>query len=331
MPWRELRFVCDAALADTISDALMDAGALSVSVEDADAGTAAEQPLFGEPGSAAEAAWRRNTVVALVDAGIDEHGIVAAAARAAGSSAPPVFTSADVPDQDWVRLTQSQFDPIRISARLWIVPTWHTAPDPSAIAIRLDPGLAFGTGSHPTTRMCLAWLDQHVSPAHSVLDYGCGSGVLAIAAALLGARAVTATDIDPQALIATRDHAAAHRCEVTVYAAGHLPAAESANGAKSTKEAKATREAGETKAAAAAAGAEKKADIVVANILTNPLKVLAPALSARVADGGRLTLSGILDSQAAEVVAAYAPFIPLAAWRAEEGWVCLSGQKQPRS
>ena len=324
MPWRELRFVCDAALADTISDALMDAGALSVSVEDADAGTAAEQPLFGEPGSAAEAAWRRNAVVALVDAGLDEHSMVAAAARAAGSSAPPVFTSTDVPDQDWVRLTQSQFDPIRISARLWIVPTWHTAPDPSAIAIRLDPGLAFGTGSHPTTRMCLAWLDQHVSPAHSVLDYGCGSGVLAIAAALLGARAVTATDIDPQALIATRDNAAANRCEVTVYAVGHLPPTESA---KSTLGAKETRE---TKTAAVAAGAEKKADIVVANILTNPLKVLAPALSARVADGGRLTLSGILDSQAQEVIAAYAPFIPLDIWRAEEGWVCLSGEKLPR-
>lgn len=311
MAWRELRFVCDAALADTISDALIDAGALSVSVEDADAGTAAEQPLFGEPGSATEAAWRRNTVVALVDAGIDEHSIVAAAARAAGISAPPVFTSAAVQDQDWVRLTQSQFDPIRISARLWIVPTWHTAPDPSAIAIRLDPGLAFGTGSHPTTRMCLAWLDQHVTPADSVLDYGCGSGVLAIAAALLGARAVTATDIDPQALIATRDNAAANRCEVAVYAAGRLPLV---NVAKT----------------ATAARAEAKADIVVANILTNPLKVLAPALSARVADGGRLTLSGILDSQAAEVIAAYAPCIPLAAWRTEEGWVCLSGQKLPR-
>ena len=326
MAWRELRFVCDASLADAISDALMDAGALSVSVEDADAGTAAEQPLYGEPGSATEAAWRRNTVVALVDAGIDEHSLVAAAALAAGISAPPAFTSATVQDQDWVRLTQSQFDPIRISARLWIVPTWHTAPDPSAIAIRLDPGLAFGTGSHPTTRMCLAWLDQHVSPADSVLDYGCGSGVLAIAAALLGARAVTATDIDPQALIATRSNAAANGCLVTVYPAGQSPPAAGAKEAAGAKGAKDQRAA----QAAAAVDPVKKTSIVVANILTNPLKLLAPALSARVASGGRLTLSGILDSQAAEVIAAYAPFIRLDRWRTEEGWVCLSGQKPPR-
>ncbi len=299
MAWRELRFVCDAALAEAISDALMEAGALSVSVEDADAGTAAEQPLFGEPGSAAEAAWRRNSVVALVDASVDDIQLVAAAALTAGISTPPVFTSIDVQDQDWVRLTQSQFDPIRISARLWIVPTWHTAPDPDAIAIRLDPGLAFGTGSHPTTRMCLAWLDQHVTPGESVLDYGCGSGVLAIAAALLGARPVLATDIDPQALIATRDNAAANACVVTVDSTSQLPGA----------------------------GAGEKASVVVANILTNPLKVLAPALSARVAAGGRLTLSGILDSQSPEVIAAYAPFIKLNVWRSEEGWVCLTGQK----
>ena len=299
MAWREIRFVCDAALAEAISDALMEAGALSVSVEDADAGTAAEQPLFGEPGSAAEAAWRRNTVVALVDASTDDKQLVAAAALAAGVNAPPDFTSADVEDQDWVRLTQSQFEPIRISARLWIVPTWHTVPDADAIAIRLDPGLAFGTGSHPTTRMCLAWLDQHVTPRDALLDYGCGSGVLAIAAALLGARSVTATDIDPQALIATRDNAAANDCVVTVYAASQLPAA----------------------------GADENASIVVANILTNPLKVLAPALCARVAAGGRLTLSGILDSQALEVITAYAPFIKLDVWRSEEGWVCLTGKK----
>ena len=277
----------------------MQAGALSVLVEDADAGTAAEQPLFGEPGSAAEAAWHRNTVVALVDAAADDKLLVAAAALAAGMAAPPAFTSVDVQEQDWVRLTQSQFDPIRISARLWIVPTWHTVPDPSAVAIRLDPGLAFGTGSHPTTRMCLAWLDQHVTRDDSVLDYGCGSGVLAIAAALLGAHSVMATDIDAQALIATRNNAAANACAVTVHAASQLPAA----------------------------GPGGKASVVVANILTNPLKVLAPALCARVAACGRLTLSGILDSQAPEVIAAYAPFINLDVWRSEEGWVCLTGKK----
>lgn len=298
MAWRELRFICDAARAESLGDALLEAGALSVSIEDADAGTAEEKPLFGEPGSAVEAGWQRNCVVSLFDASADPAALaalVADTARAAGLTAAPQLTWSDVAEQDWVRLTQSQFDPIRISERLWIVPSWHTAPDPDAISIRLDPGLAFGTGSHPTTRMCLAWLDLHVQADSSLLDYGCGSGVLAIAAALLGARPVSATDIDTQALTATRDNATANTCAVSAHAAGALPAGTH--------------------------------DIVVANILTNPLKVMAPALAARVTPGGHLTLSGILESQADEVIAAYAPFIALAVWRSEEGWVCLTGTR----
>ncbi len=298
MAWRELRFICDAARAEAMGDALLEAGALSVSVEDADAGTPDEKPLFGEPGSAVEAGWQRNGVVALFDAGQSETALISlveGAASAAGLAAVPACTFTHVEEQDWVRLTQSQFDPIRISAHLWIVPTWHNAPDPDAISIRLDPGLAFGTGSHPTTRMCLAWLDAHVQRGCSLLDYGCGSGVLAIAAALLGARPVAATDIDAQALTATRDNAAANACVVMAHAAGALPTG--------------------------------LYDTVVANILTNPLKVLAPALAARVQPGGQLTLSGILESQAEEVIAAYAPFIALAVWRSEEGWVCLSGKR----
>lgn len=298
MAWRELRFICDAARTEAMGDALLEAGALSVSVEDADAGTPDEKPLFGEPGSAVEAGWQRNGVVALFDAGQSETALISlveGAASAAGLAAVPACTFTHVEEQDWVRLTQSQFDPIRISAHLWIVPTWHNAPDPDAISIRLDPGLAFGTGSHPTTRMCLAWLDAHVQRGCSLLDYGCGSGVLAIAAALLGARPVAATDIDTQALTATRDNAAANACVVMAHAAGALPTG--------------------------------LYDTVVANILTNPLKVLAPALAARVQPGGQLTLSGILESQAEEVIAAYAPFIALAVWRSEEGWVCLSGKR----
>ena len=298
MAWRELRFVCDAARAERIGDALLEAGALSVSVEDADAGSAAEKPLFGEPGSAIEAGWQRNCVVALFDASHAPAKLeawVAQAARAAGLASVPHCTCIDVAEQDWVRLTQSQFDPIHISARLWIVPTWHAAPDPTAISIRLDPGLAFGTGSHPTTRMCLAWLDAHLRAGTSVLDYGCGSGVLAIAAARLGARPVDATDIDVQALTATRDNAAANQCAVTLHAAGALPPGQY--------------------------------DTVVANILTNPLKLMAPALAARVQAGGQLTLSGILEAQADEVISAYAPFIALRVWRSEEGWVCLSGSR----
>ena len=294
MAWRELRFACDASMAEVISDALLACGALSVSIEDADAGTPAEEAIFGEPGSAIEAAWLHNTVAVLVDASVDHEQMIAAATRLAGLPAAPDYLTENVPEQDWVRLTQSQFDPIRISPRLWIVPTWHAAPDPDAIAIRLDPGLAFGTGSHPTTRMCLAWLDRNIGRDDTVLDYGCGSGILAIAATLLGARSVRATDIDPQALRATGNNAAANHCAISVHSTDRLPPSLS--------------------------------DVVVANILTNPLKILAPALTGRLREGGRLTLSGILESQAAEVISTYAPLINLDVWRVEEGWVCLTGK-----
>ena len=295
MPWRELRFICAASTAELISDALLAGGALSVSVEDADAGTLAEAPLFGEPGSVQEAAWLRNTVIALVETQTDDLALLTRAAQAAGLGAVPAHTSTDVVEQDWVRLTQSQFAPIRISERLWIVPSWHTAPDKKAISISLDPGLAFGTGSHPTTRMCLAWLDNHVAKGDSVLDYGCGSGILAIAAAKLGADRILATDIDAQSLAATLDNARINQCKLEIAAPGQLP--------------------------------DFQARIVIANILTNPLKVLAPALVARVEPGGSLTLSGILESQAEEIIAIYAPLIALRVYRLEEGWVCLSGIK----
>ena len=295
MPWRELRFICAASTAELISDALLAGGALSVSVEDADAGTLAEAPLFGEPGSVQEAAWSRNTVIALIETETDDLALLTRAAQAAGLGAVPAHSSTDVAEQDWVRLTQSQFAPIRISERLWIVPSWHTAPDKNAISISLDPGLAFGTGSHPTTRMCLAWLDDHVAKGDSVLDYGCGSGILAIAAAKLGANRILATDIDEQSLAATLENARINQCQLEIAAPGQLP--------------------------------DFQARIVIANILTNPLKVLAPALVARVEPGGSLTLSGILESQAAEIVAIYAPLIALHIYRLEEGWICLSGIK----
>jgi ribosomal protein L11 methyltransferase len=294
MPWLELRFVCAEREAEGFSDALMEAGALSVSVEDADANTAQEQPLFGEPGMAIEnTAWRRNVVVALVDAGADAQAIAREAAAAAGYAEVPPYSVKEVADQDWVRLTQSQFEPIRISERLWIVPSWHEPPDPNAVAIRLDPGLAFGTGSHPTTRLCLQWLDAHIKGGESVLDYGCGSGILAVAAAKFGAAPVFATDIDPQALIASRDNAAANDCGLDIRGTDALTGL--------------------------------TADVVVANILTNPLKVLAPALVGHLKPGGRLTLSGILDSQEDEVIAAYKPLIALTAFRREDGWTCLTG------
>ena len=295
MPWLELRFICPEREAEAFSDALMEAGALSVSVEDADANTADEQPMFGEPGSTVEGAWRRNVVVALCDMDIDTAALAAEAAAAAGLATVPQFHTKEVADQDWVRLTQSQFDPIRISQRLWIVPSWHEPPDPAAVAIRLDPGLAFGTGSHPTTRLCLQWLDQNIQPGQSVLDYGCGSGILAVAAAKFGAAPVFATDIDPQALIASRDNAQANDCTLEIRATDALTGL--------------------------------RTDVVVANILTNPLKVLAPALVGHLKPGGRLTLSGILESQEGEVIATYAPLIVLSAFRREDGWTCLTGTR----
>ena len=292
MSWLEAVCLCDENVAEALSDALMDAGALSVSVEDADAGGSAEQPIFGEPGAAVGRVWQRNRVLALLPGASDPSAVVAAAAGACGI-APPPYEARIVADQDWVRQTQSQFDPIRVSARLWIVPTWHRAPDPQAIVIRLDPGLAFGTGSHPTTRLCLRWLDSVSLAGCSLLDYGCGSGILAIAAARLGASPVRAADIDPQAAIATRDNALANDCAVQVVDLEH------------------------------AAGI--KADVVVANILTNPLKVLAPALVGHLAKGGRLSLSGILEEQEAEVIAVYAPMIRLQRFGLDEGWTCLTG------
>lgn len=292
MPWLELRFTCDEGVAEVLSDALIIHGALSVSVEDADAGSDNERPIFGEPGSAAGRIWQRNRLVALFDTECDAGARLAAAAGACGIDLPS-FDLHEVADQDWVRQTQSQFEPIRISQRLWIVPTWHAAPDPNALVIRLDPGLAFGTGSHPTTRLCLQWLDGQRLAGRSVLDYGCGSGILAIAAARLGASKVYATDIDAQALIAARDNAKANACTIDVREVGHCTAL--------------------------------SADVVIANILTNPLKVLAPALVGHVSPGGRLTLSGILESQEHEVIAAYAPLIALRSCGRDDGWTCLTG------
>jgi ribosomal protein L11 methyltransferase len=198
-----------------------------------------------------------------------------------------------VPEQDWVRLTQSQFDPIRISDRLWIVPSWHVAPDPAAINLELDPGLAFGTGSHPTTRLCLEWLEREVRPGATVLDYGCGSGILAIAAQKLGAGDTVGVDIDPAALTAAQDNATRNGVRLRI--------AHSSN------------------------DLTERFDRVVANILTNPLMLLAPLLVARLKPGGRIALSGVLESQAEQVVSAYAPHIVLSVGAVHEGWVRLEG------
>lgn len=295
----ELVLRAPADLVEPVSDALADElGALAVSVEDADADTDAERALFGEPGLPAPAAgWERSTLKALFDD-------AAAAERAATLLLAQDWTAGlhvqalqAVPDEDWVRLTQSQFAPVAITPGFWIVPSWHEPPAAARQVIRLDPGLAFGTGTHPTTRMCLRWLAARPAgalAAERVLDYGCGSGILAIAAALHGAQAVDAVDIDPAAVQATKDNAARNG---VVLAAG-LPAA-----------------------------ARGPYGVVLANILATPLKLLAPLLAAQVAPGGWLVLAGILERQADEVAAAYAPALALQVADAEDGWALMVGQR----
>ena len=295
MTWLSVSIETDCGHAEALADALLEAGALAASIEDADAGTPEETPQFGEPGSVTTPGWERSRVVALLEADTDVAELVAACAPIAGLDQTPAFTQEDVAEQNWVKLTQSQFEPIRVSERLWIVPSWHEAPDPDAIVLVLDPGMAFGTGSHPTTRLCLEWLERSVTPGASILDYGCGSGILAIAAAKLGAGEVLGVDIDLQAVTAARSNA--QRNEV---------------GARFEDSAKEIR---------------GQFDIVVANILSNPLKALAPAICAHVRCGGQLALSGILAEQADELIAAYSPYLPLHVADTRDGWVCLAGAK----
>ncbi|WP_153130070.1 50S ribosomal protein L11 methyltransferase [Dechloromonas hortensis] len=295
MGWKSVSFLTDAAHAEPMCDALLEAGALSASLEDADAGTPDEQPQFGEPGSVNSPGWEHSRVVALLEADADIDALLAEAAAAIGLPTVAEYSVEEVAEQNWVQLTQSQFDPIRVSERLWIVPSWHESPDPAAVNLILDPGMAFGTGSHPTTRLCLEWLERNLTAECTVLDYGCGSGILAIAAARLGAGRVAGVDIDPQAVDAAR--ANAERNGVTaLFADSAQPVA------------------GEY-------------DLVVANILSNPLRVLAPAICAHVRSGGRLALSGILREQAEEIIAIYAQWMPMQVADTREDWVCLSGVK----
>lgn len=296
MGWLSLSILTDCRYADALTDALLDAGALAASIEDADAGTPAERPQFGEPGAVSEPGWEHSRVSALLPSNADVERLVATCAAKIGLGDLPAYTQEEIAEQDWVRLTQSQFAPIRVTERLWIVPSWHMAPDPDAIVVVLDPGMAFGTGSHPTTRLCLEWLAERITVGMSVLDYGCGSGILAIAAARLGATEVVGVDIDPQAVIAARSNAERNRVDGRFHDS--------------------------------AGGLSGQFDLVVANILANPLKVLAPAISAHVRPGGSLALSGILVEQSEELIAAYAPYLPLRPAGTRDGWVCLAGVKE---
>jgi ribosomal protein L11 methyltransferase len=291
----ELALVCREADVEIVSDALMEIDALAVSVEDADADTDAEQALFGEPGMPApKAGWERSVVKALFPS--EPEATEATTLILAQDWATDVHVQAiqAVPEQDWVRLTQSQFAPVEITPEFWIVPSWHQAPPQAQRVMRLDPGLAFGTGTHPTTRMCLRWIATHAQAWPRVLDYGCGSGILAIGAALHGAGHIDAVDIDPAAVTSTRDNAAANG--VTVHPG--LPEL-----------------------------AQGEYPLVIANILATPLKLLAPLLCAHVAPGGHLILAGILSRQADELKAAYAPWLQLEVSDEEDGWILMTAER----
>jgi ribosomal protein L11 methyltransferase len=304
MSYQVLRFDTGAASADAWSDALLEAGALAVELSDPHAGDEREVPVFDEPANqspalpqsgAGLALWPMSRVTALFGGDADPPALLRDAAAALGLPLP-VAERGTVAEQDWVRVTQAQFGPIDVGDGLWIVPSWSAAPPAATHVLRLDPGLAFGTGSHPTTRLCLRWLVRNLRRGERVLDYGCGSGVLAIAAALLGAGEVAGTDIDPQAIRASRDNAAANGVAARFELPDALPPGDF--------------------------------DLLVANILANPLIVLAPLLAERTGAGGRIALSGILEAQADEVIAAYTPWFKLAPSPAAEGWVLLAGNRR---
>lgn len=287
----ELRLMCPEDRIENLSDALDALDALSVSVEDADAQTDAEQALFGEPGMPPpKDGWQRSRVIALFAERTQADEACALLQAQDFFEGCEVLGIDALEDQDWVRLTQSQFAPVEITPEFWIVPTWHEPPAQAKEVIRLDPGLAFGTGTHPTTRMCLLWIAGH-GAAGRVLDYGCGSGILAIGAAKFGATEVIAVDIDQAAVDSTVLNAQANQVELS---AG-LPEA-----------------------------AQGEFDVVLANILATPLKVLAPLLRAHVKAGGHLVLAGILERQADELKAAYAPYCTLSVADTEDGWILMT-------
>jgi len=295
MAWVSLKIEAQDNTADLISDTLMELGALSAIIEDANAETIDEQPIFGEPGDPPPGIWQQNLVSALFDEGVDIDAVIADLQLQ--TKLPSLnYTTEIIQEQDWVRATQSQFDPIKITDALWIVPTWHDSPNPDAINIILDPGLAFGTGSHPTTHLCLAWLTQTVKPGQTVLDYGCGSGILAIAAKKLDAGKVVGVDIDPQAIQSSLYNAEQNYVSADFYPATEYQSAEF--------------------------------DIVVANILSSALSVLAPALARSCKAGGRIALSGILREQESAVSSIYAEWFDMETPQYMDSWVLLTGTRK---
>ncbi|MEQ1517704.1 MAG: 50S ribosomal protein L11 methyltransferase [Usitatibacteraceae bacterium] len=296
MPWQSVSVRVSRELADAGGDAFLELGAISVNVDDALEGTSEEKPIFGEPG-ADSGLWNQCRLTALFAADADISLILTSMAKHV-EAPQSAFEIEQVEDEDWVQRNRDQFQPIKISDRIWIVPTWHRAPQDSAINISLDPGIAFGTGSHPTTRMCLQWLEKNLEPGAkpTVLDYGSGSGILAIAAMKLGAARAYGVDIDPAAVEAAKYNAAQNNV------AAHFADGESV--------------------------LDIVADVLVANILANPLRMLAPLFAAQTKPGGALILAGILDPQAEEIISIYREWFDLRVWKSDEGWACVAGQRR---
>lgn len=295
MAWLSLKIEADDKTADLLSDALMELGALSASIEDAHAETPEEQAIFGEPGDPPPGIWQRSVVNALFAEDADTIEIMQSLQKMTGLC-DLAYSTEQLADQDWVRTTQSQFKPICINDNLWIVPSWHEPPDPDALNIILDPGLAFGTGSHPTTHLCLQWLAPHINNQQTVLDYGCGSGVLAIAAKKMGAARVIGTDIDNLAIDSSNFNAGRNQVDAEFYLPEQLP--------------------------------QLQAEIVVANILSSALMVLAPALASACKKQGKIALSGILEPQAALVSDVYKEWFDMETPILMEGWALLTGTKR---
>ncbi len=292
MAWQQLLIDSDAASAPALSEALSELGALSVTFTDL-----ADDPVF-EPALGTEPLWRGTRVTALFTVESDLSAVLDTLDQTFGAALRPRTRIERLDDQAWERAWMRDFVPLRFGARLWICPSWTPPPDPGAINILMDPGLAFGTGTHPTTALCLEWLDAHAPHDAVVVDYGCGSGILAIAAALLGARHVYAVDNDPQALLATRENAQRNAVadRVTTFLPRERPA--------------------------------PLADVLLANILANPLCELAPAFSRTVRPGGALVLSGIMTNQVAEVEQAYAAAFAFSAPQSRSGWVRLDATRR---
>ena len=302
MFWTALIIETSSVHTEALNNLLIELGALSVDTHDADAGTKDEQPLFERFDDTPKTTWSNVEITALFEETVDVTAIMQTVVQNAQLPFLPVYRIKKIEDQDWVRLTQSQFGPIKISSRLWIVPSWHQMPDPTAINLMLDPGLAFGTGSHPTTELCLAWLDENLQGGEQVLDYGCGSGILAIAALKLGAGHVVGVDIDPQAVESSIKNAGQNKCgqnKAEFYSVDNM--------------AKADRT------------MDGWADIVVANILANPLIMLAPLLKRASKSNGRIVLSGILAEQAKEVEQVYQQWFKMHLAREQGGWALLIG------